>query len=201
MHPHIGRAGATRPCRQWQPARKPRTLCRAHVAPLLPHAGPFALQRGLHPAPSCPALYPSPTAHASPARGTLSCSETQPPHAVRAQVLDVLPGVSGGVARVMVGQPFDTIKTRLQVGAAKALKHHPLFAGHAVPRPAGPCAMWCAASQRRPPPCRPPPPYRLRGVQPAVGAPSAVPASANPPSRPRAHPNVRAVFLPLPRPR
>jgi hypothetical protein len=24
-------------------------------------------------------------------------------------------GVSGGVARIMVGQPFDTIKTRLQV--------------------------------------------------------------------------------------
>lgn len=31
------------------------------------------------------------------------------------QVLDILPGVSGGVARVMIGQPFDTIKTRLQV--------------------------------------------------------------------------------------
>jgi solute carrier family 25 carnitine/acylcarnitine transporter 20/29 len=26
-----------------------------------------------------------------------------------------MPGVSGGVARIMVGQPFDTIKTRLQV--------------------------------------------------------------------------------------
>jgi uncharacterized protein (UPF0333 family) len=24
-------------------------------------------------------------------------------------------GVSGGVARIMVGQPFDTVKTRLQV--------------------------------------------------------------------------------------
>ena len=31
------------------------------------------------------------------------------------QILDVLPGVAGGVTRVMVGQPFDTIKTRLQV--------------------------------------------------------------------------------------
>ena len=31
------------------------------------------------------------------------------------QVLDILPGISGGMARVMIGQPFDTIKTRLQV--------------------------------------------------------------------------------------
>lgn len=29
--------------------------------------------------------------------------------------LDLLPGVAGGVARVMVGQPFDTIKVRMQV--------------------------------------------------------------------------------------
>ncbi|KAJ9509058.1 hypothetical protein QJQ45_011593 [Haematococcus lacustris] len=42
--------------------------------------------------------------------------------AVHKRILDVLPGVSGGVARVMVGQPFDTIKTRLQVmGAGTAL--------------------------------------------------------------------------------
>ncbi|KAF6266555.1 low-CO2-inducible chloroplast envelope protein [Scenedesmus sp. NREL 46B-D3] len=34
---------------------------------------------------------------------------------VHKRVLDILPGVSGGVARIMVGQPFDTIKTRLQV--------------------------------------------------------------------------------------
>lgn len=34
---------------------------------------------------------------------------------VHKRILDILPGVSGGVARVMVGQPFDTIKTRLQV--------------------------------------------------------------------------------------
>jgi solute carrier family 25 carnitine/acylcarnitine transporter 20/29 len=40
--------------------------------------------------------------------------------AVHKRVLDILPGVSGGVARIMVGQPFDTIKTRLQVGAATA---------------------------------------------------------------------------------
>jgi hypothetical protein len=38
--------------------------------------------------------------------------------AVHKRVLDILPGVSGGVARIMVGQPFDTIKTRLQVGGA-----------------------------------------------------------------------------------
>lgn len=35
--------------------------------------------------------------------------------AVHKRILDILPGVSGGVARIMVGQPFDTIKTRLQV--------------------------------------------------------------------------------------
>jgi len=34
---------------------------------------------------------------------------------VHKRILDVMPGVSGGVARIMVGQPFDTIKTRLQV--------------------------------------------------------------------------------------
>lgn len=34
---------------------------------------------------------------------------------VHKKVLDILPGVSGGVARVLVGQPFDTVKTRLQV--------------------------------------------------------------------------------------
>jgi hypothetical protein len=34
------------------------------------------------------------------------------------QVLDIMPGVSGGVARVLIGQPFDTIKTRLQVSCA-----------------------------------------------------------------------------------
>ncbi|PSC75329.1 low-CO2-inducible chloroplast envelope [Micractinium conductrix] len=44
---------------------------------------------------------------------TLNVVEHTPP--VHKKVLDVLPGVSGGVARVMVGQPFDTIKTRLQV--------------------------------------------------------------------------------------
>lgn len=41
---------------------------------------------------------------------------------VHKRILDILPGVSGGVARVMVGQPFDTIKTRLQVlGVGTAL--------------------------------------------------------------------------------
>ncbi|KAL4431646.1 hypothetical protein ABPG77_001488 [Micractinium sp. CCAP 211/92] len=44
---------------------------------------------------------------------TLMQVEHTPP--VHKKVLDVLPGVSGGVARVMIGQPFDTIKTRLQV--------------------------------------------------------------------------------------
>jgi hypothetical protein len=39
--------------------------------------------------------------------------EHTPP--VHKRILDLLPGVSGGVARVMVGQPFDTIKTRMQV--------------------------------------------------------------------------------------
>lgn len=44
---------------------------------------------------------------------TLMEVEHTPP--VHKRVLDILPGVSGGVARIMVGQPFDTIKTRLQV--------------------------------------------------------------------------------------
>eukprot|EP00878_Enallax_costatus_P001008 GHUV01001141.1.p1 GENE.GHUV01001141.1~~GHUV01001141.1.p1 ORF type:complete len:354 (+),score=152.70 GHUV01001141.1:232-1293(+) len=44
---------------------------------------------------------------------TLMDVEHTPP--VHKRVLDILPGVSGGVARIMVGQPFDTIKTRLQV--------------------------------------------------------------------------------------
>jgi solute carrier family 25 carnitine/acylcarnitine transporter 20/29 len=39
--------------------------------------------------------------------------EHTPP--VHKRILDIMPGVSGGVARIMVGQPFDTIKTRLQV--------------------------------------------------------------------------------------
>jgi solute carrier family 25 carnitine/acylcarnitine transporter 20/29 len=43
--------------------------------------------------------------------------EHTPP--VHKRVLDILPGVSGGVARIMVGQPFDTIKTRLQVWTHK----------------------------------------------------------------------------------
>jgi solute carrier family 25 carnitine/acylcarnitine transporter 20/29 len=30
-------------------------------------------------------------------------------------LLAIAAGVSGGVARIMVGQPFDTVKTRLQV--------------------------------------------------------------------------------------
>lgn len=46
-----------------------------------------------------------------------SLFETLPPSLPPCcQVLDVMPGVSGGVARVLIGQPFDTIKTRLQVG-------------------------------------------------------------------------------------
>jgi len=44
---------------------------------------------------------------------TLMEVEHTPP--VHKRILDVLPGVSGGVARIMVGQPFDTIKTRMQV--------------------------------------------------------------------------------------
>jgi hypothetical protein len=44
---------------------------------------------------------------------TLMEVEHTPP--VHKRILDLLPGVSGGVARVMVGQPFDTIKTRMQV--------------------------------------------------------------------------------------
>jgi hypothetical protein len=44
---------------------------------------------------------------------TLMEVEHTPP--VHKRMLDILPGVSGGVARIMVGQPFDTIKTRLQV--------------------------------------------------------------------------------------
>ncbi|KAG2488565.1 hypothetical protein HYH03_012884 [Edaphochlamys debaryana] len=44
---------------------------------------------------------------------------------IHKRLLDVLPGVSGGVARVMIGQPFDTIKVRMQVlgkGTALAAK-------------------------------------------------------------------------------
>jgi solute carrier family 25 carnitine/acylcarnitine transporter 20/29 len=44
---------------------------------------------------------------------TLMQVEHTPP--VHKRILDILPGVSGGVARIMVGQPFDTIKTRMQV--------------------------------------------------------------------------------------
>lgn len=44
---------------------------------------------------------------------TLNEVEHIPP--VHKKVLDIMPGISGGVARVMIGQPFDTIKTRLQV--------------------------------------------------------------------------------------
>lgn len=54
---------------------------------------------------------------------TLMEVEHTPP--VHKRALDILPGVSGGVARVMIGQPFDTIKTRLQVmgqGTALAAK-------------------------------------------------------------------------------
>ncbi|WIA14231.1 hypothetical protein OEZ85_002769 [Tetradesmus obliquus] len=44
---------------------------------------------------------------------TLMEVERTPP--AHRKMLDILPGVSGGVARIMVGQPFDTVKTRLQV--------------------------------------------------------------------------------------
>ncbi|GIL85892.1 hypothetical protein Vretimale_8964 [Volvox reticuliferus] len=44
---------------------------------------------------------------------TLNQVEHTPP--IHKRILDILPGVSGGVARVMIGQPFDTVKTRLQV--------------------------------------------------------------------------------------
>ncbi|EFJ47772.1 hypothetical protein VOLCADRAFT_61165 [Volvox carteri f. nagariensis] len=44
---------------------------------------------------------------------TLNQVEHTPP--VHKRILDILPGISGGVARVMIGQPFDTIKVRLQV--------------------------------------------------------------------------------------
>ncbi|GLI71751.1 hypothetical protein VaNZ11_017070 [Volvox africanus] len=44
---------------------------------------------------------------------TLNQVEHTPP--IHTRILDILPGVSGGVARVMIGQPFDTVKTRLQV--------------------------------------------------------------------------------------
>lgn len=49
------------------------------------------------------------TSASNPAKTAACCATAAP------QVLDILPGVSGGVARVMIGQPFDTIKTRLQV--------------------------------------------------------------------------------------
>lgn len=54
-----------------------------------------------------------PTATAQVMNDSLMEIEHTPP--VHKRVLDILPGVSGGVARIMVGQPFDTIKTRLQV--------------------------------------------------------------------------------------
>ncbi|GIL64612.1 hypothetical protein Vafri_18503 [Volvox africanus] len=44
---------------------------------------------------------------------TLNQVEHTPP--IHKRILDILPGVSGGVARVLIGQPFDTVKTRLQV--------------------------------------------------------------------------------------
>ncbi|GLC42300.1 hypothetical protein PLESTB_000662000 [Pleodorina starrii] len=44
---------------------------------------------------------------------SLNQVEHTPP--VHKRILDILPGISGGVARVVIGQPFDTIKTRLQV--------------------------------------------------------------------------------------
>ena len=53
-----------------------------------------------------------------PATGQLmndSLMEVEHTPPVHKRILDILPGVSGGVARIMVGQPFDTIKTRLQV--------------------------------------------------------------------------------------
>lgn len=51
---------------------------------------------------------------------TLMEVEHTPP--VHKKILDILPGVSGGMARVAIGQPFDTLKTRLQVmGAGTAL--------------------------------------------------------------------------------
>jgi solute carrier family 25 carnitine/acylcarnitine transporter 20/29 len=46
-----------------------------------------------------------------------ACVQVEHTPAAHKRVLDILPGVSGGVARIMVGQPFDTIKTRLQVGS------------------------------------------------------------------------------------
>eukprot|EP00878_Enallax_costatus_P017528 GHUV01018413.1.p1 GENE.GHUV01018413.1~~GHUV01018413.1.p1 ORF type:complete len:147 (-),score=31.33 GHUV01018413.1:2-442(-) len=54
-----------------------------------------------------------PTATAQVMNDSLMEIEHTPP--VHKRILDILPGVSGGVARIMVGQPFDTIKTRLQV--------------------------------------------------------------------------------------
>ncbi|PNH09961.1 putative mitochondrial carrier C4G9.20c [Tetrabaena socialis] len=57
---------------------------------------------------------------------TLSQVEHTPP--VHKRILDIMPGISGGVARVMIGQPFDTIKVRLQVlgqGTALAAKLPP----------------------------------------------------------------------------
>lgn len=57
---------------------------------------------------------------------TLNEVEHTPP--VHKRILDFMPGISGGVARVMIGQPFDTIKVRLQVlgqGTALAAKLPP----------------------------------------------------------------------------
>jgi len=65
----------------------------------------------------CPAL-PQATPATMPATGQLmndSLMEVEHTPPVHKRILDILPGVSGGVARIMVGQPFDTIKTRLQV--------------------------------------------------------------------------------------
>ncbi|PNW84152.1 hypothetical protein CHLRE_04g223300v5 [Chlamydomonas reinhardtii] len=57
-----------------------------------------------------------------------SLMEVEHTPAVHKRILDILPGISGGVARVMIGQPFDTIKVRLQVlgqGTALAAKLPP----------------------------------------------------------------------------
>lgn len=93
-----------------------------------PHATPSSIQRTrctyipqvtcwrMHSCSSCRHSSSQPSNDVRHTAHRVPQVEHTPP--VHKRVLDILPGVSGGVARIMVGQPFDTIKTRLQVRQA-----------------------------------------------------------------------------------
>lgn len=52
------------------------------------------------------------------------------------RVLDIFPGVAGGMARVLVGQPFDTVKTRMQVRTCRGVARGRLHGAAALRCPA-----------------------------------------------------------------